>query len=34
MAIKLEMKKAYDRLGWDFIKKCFTEFGVDDRWIG
>lgn len=32
MAIKLNIKNAYDRLDWDFIKKCFTNPGFADRW--
>lgn len=32
MAIKLDMKKGYDRLDWKFIKKCFHDFGFADRW--
>lgn len=27
MAIKLDMKKSYDRFNWQFIKKCFSDLG-------
>lgn len=27
------MEKAYDRLDWQSIKKCFTDFGFVDKWI-
>lgn len=30
MAIKMDMKKAYYRLGWEFISKCFTNLGFSD----
>lgn len=33
MAIKLEMEKAYDRLEWDFARKCFQDLGFPNRWI-
>lgn len=33
MAIKLDMKKAYDKLDWHFIKRCFNKLGFVDRWI-
>lgn len=32
MAIKLDIEKAYDRLEWNFIKKCFADLGFC-RWI-
>lgn len=34
MTIKLDMKKAYDRLDCDFIKKCFTDLALNYKWIG
>lgn len=30
-AIKLDMEKAYDRLDWQFIKKCFTNLGFSEN---
>lgn len=36
MAIKLDMKNAYDRLYWNFIRKCFHDLGSSDKltnWI-
>lgn len=27
-ALKLEMSKAYDRIGWDFLKHALTSVGV------
>lgn len=32
MTIKLDMKKAYDRVDWDFIRKCFTCLDFCDKW--
>lgn len=31
MTIKLEMEKTYDRLDWQFVRKCFTDFGFADK---
>ena len=31
--MKLDMKKAYDRLEWDFIRKCLLELGFHPQWI-
>jgi len=33
VAMKLDMKKAYDRLEWDFIDKCLQELGFHPQWI-
>ena len=32
VAIRLDMEKAYDRMEWDFILKCFEEIGFHQRW--
>jgi len=33
VALKLDMKKVYDRVEWDFICKCLQEMGFHHRWI-
>jgi len=33
VAMKLDMKKAYDRLEWDFIQKCLLNYGFHSVWI-
>lgn len=33
MGIKLNIRKAYARLDWDFIRKCFFDLGFSDIWI-
>lgn len=33
MAIKPDMKKACDRLEWNFIKRCCLDLGLNDHWI-
>lgn len=33
MAIKLDMKKAYDRIKWNFIKTILIKFGFHSKWI-
>jgi len=32
-ALKIDIKKAYDRLEWDFITKCLQELGFHPQWI-
>lgn len=32
MAIKFDMEKAYDRLDWDFLIKCFTDLDFSGKW--
>lgn len=27
------MEKAYNRLNWDFIKKCSTDLCFPDKWL-
>lgn len=29
MALKLDMRKAYDRSDWDLIRKCFQDLGSE-----
>lgn len=31
--IKLDMKKAYVKLDWNFISKCFQDLGFSYKWI-
>lgn len=33
MAIKLDLEKAYDFLGCDYIKEVLSKFGFNDHWI-
>jgi len=33
VAVKLDMKKAYDRIEWDFLLKCLTQLGFHPVWI-
>ena len=32
ITIKLDMKKAYDRMKWDIIMQCFQELGFHLAW--
>ena len=31
MALKIDLKKAYDRVHWEFVIDCLIELGVDTR---
>lgn len=33
MAIKLDMKRVYDRLHWKFLERALVDFGFHGRWI-
>lgn len=33
VAIKLDMKKAYDNLEWSFIEKCLNDLAFSNTWI-
>ena len=33
-AIKLKMKKAYDKLKWDFIRATGSKVDFHSKWIG
>lgn len=33
MVIKLDMKKAYDRLSWSFVTSVLRRFGFSEEWI-
>ena len=33
MAIKLDMSKAYDRVGWILLKEVMRKLGFNERWI-
>ena len=33
VALKLDMKKAYDRIEWDFLLNCLQQLGFHDKWI-
>ena len=32
MARKLDMSKAYDTVGWEYLEKIMKKFGFDERW--
>ena len=32
MALKLDMSKAYDRVGWNFLDKIMERLGFDNKW--
>lgn len=31
--LKLDMKKAYDRVEWDFLESCLLKTGFDVKWV-
>ncbi|XP_043698525.1 uncharacterized protein LOC122649220 [Telopea speciosissima] len=33
LALKLDMRKAYDRVEWDFIEQLLLRFGFADHWV-
>lgn len=33
MALKLDMKKAYDQVEWAFMKNLLVKMGFNERWI-
>jgi hypothetical protein len=33
MAVKLDMSKAYDRVGWGFLEEVMRRMGFDNKWI-
>jgi ribonuclease HI len=33
MALKLDMRKAYDRVEWDFLEVIMRRLGFDEKWI-
>lgn len=33
MAMKLDMYKAYDRIGWTFVGKMLTALGFPKKWV-
>lgn len=33
MAIKHDVEKTYNRLEWDFKKKCFQDLGLSNQWV-
>lgn len=32
-ALKLDISKAYDRIGWDYLRDIMTKMGFSDRWV-
>jgi len=33
MAVKIDMKKAFDRMEWDFLLSILTKLGFNSAWI-
>lgn len=33
MLLKLDLKKAYDRIRWDFLEDTIRAAGMEERWV-